>query len=121
MNLSAAAQSVLAQPSLQGALNHCQKSLELARQGLLERATGDWLGQLEQQAGALAELRRDDRLTILRQTAGGMRSPSDALEALEAIRWLERATYHTWRLCHYLIEEGNKNGGLMTMPAHSDG
>jgi len=121
MNLSAAAQSVLAQPSLQGALNHCQKSLELARQGLLERATGDWLGQLEQQAGALAELRRDDRLAILRQTAGGMRSPSDALEALEAIRWLERATYHTWRLCHYLIEEGNKNGGLMTMPAHSDG
>jgi phosphate:Na+ symporter len=120
MNLSSAAQSVLAQPFLQGALKHCLKSLELARQGLLERATDNWLAQLEQQAEALAQLRRDDRLAILRQTAGGMRSPSDALGALESIRWLERTTYHTWRLCYYLIEESKKNGNL-TMPAHSDG
>jgi phosphate:Na+ symporter len=67
---------------------------------------------MEHQAQVLAELRRDERLAILRQTAHGKQSPFDALEALDAIRWLERVTYHTWRLCHYLTEEGAENGDM---------
>jgi phosphate:Na+ symporter len=112
LNLSAATRKVMAQPALQGALTRCQKVLTLARQGLLDRVSFEWLMQMEHQAQVLAELRRDERLAILRQTAHGKQSPFDALEALDAIRWLERVTYHTWRLCHYLTEEGTENGDM---------
>lgn len=105
LNLSATARKTLAQPSMQLALGQTRKTLALARQGLLGRAPADWLTQMEQQALVLADLRREERLSILRQTAAGRRSPFDALDALDTVRWLERVTYHTWRLCHYLAEE----------------
>ncbi len=112
LNLSTATRKAMAQPALQGALTRCQKVLALARQGLLNRVSSNWMVQMERQAQALAELRRNERLVILRQTAHGKQSPFDALEALDAIRWLERVTYHTWRLCHYLAEEGAENGEM---------
>ncbi|SDX53865.1 phosphate:Na+ symporter [Nitrosomonas halophila] len=105
LNLSATARKALAQPSMQLALRQTRATLALARQGLLGRAPADWLTQMEQQAMVLADLRRDERLGILRQTAAGRRSPFDALDALDTVRWLERVAYHTWRLCHYLAEE----------------
>ncbi|SDY61933.1 Na/Pi cotransporter family protein [Nitrosomonas sp. Nm33] len=112
LNLSTATRKVMTQPALQSALTRCQKVLALARQGLLHRVSSNWMIQMERQAQALAELRRDERLVILRQTANGKQSPFDALEALDAIRWLERVTYHTWRLCHYLAEEIAENGEM---------
>lgn len=29
------------------------------------------------------------------------------MAALDAIRWLERVTYHAWRACRYLAEQGS--------------
>lgn len=112
LNLSSETRQVLAQPMLRDALTQCREVLTLARQGLLDHLSVDWLAKMEQQAAALAKLRRDERLIILRQTASGKQSPFNALEALDAIRWLERVTYHTWRLCHYLAAEGNKNDSI---------
>lgn len=112
LNISSATRQVLAQPPLQDALTQCREVLTLARQGLLDRVAVDWLAKIERQATSLAKLRRDERLAILRQTAIGKQSPFDALEALDAIRWLERVTYHTWRLCHYLAAEGTENGSM---------
>jgi phosphate:Na+ symporter len=74
--------------------------------GLEGKAPGDWVAALEQEASALAERRREERPAVLRQTAGAGRKPADALEALDAMRWLDRLGYHTWRICNYLGGDG---------------
>jgi len=109
LDLSSGERSMLFQPLLRPELIQCKQALELVRQGLLDRAQPGWLVAIRAQAQTLADLRRDNRLNILQETAIGRRGPSDALDALDAIRWLERVTYHSWRLCHYLTEEnGNE-------------
>ncbi len=97
--------SMLFQPLLQPVLMQCQQALKLVHQGLLGRAPADWLDSIGAQAQTLADLRRDNRLGILHETASGRCGPSDALDALDAVRWLERVTYHSWRLCYYLGEK----------------
>lgn len=108
LDLSPGERSMLFQPLLQPALIQCQQALKLAHQGLLGRAPADWLDSISIQAQTLANLRRDNRLDILHETANGRRGPSDALDALDAVRWLERVTYHSWRLCYYLAEENGR-------------
>mgnify|MGYP001053211847 CR=1 FL=1 len=105
LTLSSGERSMLFQPLLRPGLIQCQQALELARQGLLGHAPAGWLNKINAQAQTLADLRRDNRLDILHETAIGRRGPSDALDALDAVRWLERVTYHSWRLCYYLAEE----------------
>ena len=39
---------------------------------------------------------------MLNATSGGDYAPAEALEVLDAMRWLDRVGYHTWRLSHYL-------------------
>lgn len=105
LDLPAAARQALLLPTLQPALARCRQVLALARKGLAGRASAGWRAAMEDRALALAELRRDERLDILRQTAGGDRGPGEALAALDAIRWLERVTNHAWRAAHYLAEQ----------------
>lgn len=105
LDLSPGERGMLFQPLLQPELTQCQQALELIHQGLLDRAPADWLSRINAQAQALADMRRDSRLGILHETAIGRRGPSDALDALDAVRWLERVTYHSSRLCYYLAEE----------------
>lgn len=81
--------------------------LELGDAGLNDRATAQWLLQVERQAAALAELRRGARPLVLKQTAEGKGGPARALEVLDAMRWLDRVGYHAWRICNYLGGDGN--------------
>lgn len=90
---------------MEAPLAHSLSALGLAGAGLHGRGESGWLGSVEAHAVALAELRRRERLAILRQTAGGTLGPFDAMTALDLIRWLERVSYHTWRVCHYLAVE----------------
>jgi phosphate:Na+ symporter len=53
-------------------------------------------------AGKLAELRRWHRKELLEATADSATEPAEALERLDAIRWLDTATYHLSRLALYL-------------------
>jgi phosphate:Na+ symporter len=80
--------------------------LELGEAGLQGRAPADWLAQVEQAAAALADQRRQERPAVLRQTADGEGEPATALEVLDAMRWLDRGGYHTWRICNYLGGDG---------------
>jgi phosphate:Na+ symporter len=107
----------LAQPALRPAVEQCRQVLALARAGLLGRSDGDWLGEIEQRALALAELRRRERLDVLQQTAAGARGPNEALQALDAIRWLERITNHVWRASHYLASDDTPPAEEADMPA----
>lgn len=98
----ASVRRVLDERRLVPALQIAQAILQLGEAGLRGVAPDNWLNQLEQAAADLAELRRKERPTILQQTAGGTSEPTRALDLLDAIRWLDRLGYHTWRICHYL-------------------
>lgn len=50
----------------------------------------------------LAEHRRARRLEVLASAARGEASPGEALQRLEALRWLDRVVYHGWRASHHL-------------------
>jgi len=78
--------------------------LELAEAGLRGTAPADWLTEIQQASRSLAELRRDERALVLRQTAGGDWGPNRALELLDVMRWLDRLGYHTVRACLYLAD-----------------
>jgi phosphate:Na+ symporter len=108
---SAGVRRMLRHDRLQPPAAVAQRALTLAIDGLQGTAPPDWLATLERLAAELAELRREDRLTLLRQAsaAGG---PLQALEATDAVRWLERTGYHAWRACSYLT-----HGTLPDAPA----
>lgn len=76
--------------------------IDLAVDGFQGRAPADSVAQLERQAAALADLRRTARPLVLRQTVEGSGGPAQALEILNAMRWLDRVGYHTWRIANYL-------------------
>jgi phosphate:Na+ symporter len=60
----------------------------------------------EDQARALsldmAQHRKARRLETLVLAASGDVKPDETLERLEALRWLDRVTYHVWRSVHHL-------------------
>jgi phosphate:Na+ symporter len=58
--------------------------------------------RLEALSTQLAALRREQRALILKNTADGQHSPTEALEELDAMRWLDQVGYHTWRIGVYL-------------------
>ncbi|WP_198146003.1 Na/Pi cotransporter family protein [Desulfonatronovibrio magnus] len=98
---------MLTRQELQPALKIAGELLELALSGLQDKQGGDWTAKVEQKAGELAELRRQERPLVIGQTAGGTWEPSLALEFLDAMRWLDRVCYHIWRICHYLGSDQN--------------
>jgi phosphate:Na+ symporter len=103
--LPAETRQALMQAPLQPAVGQCRKLLGLAREGLSGEAPADWLATLEQYALRLAEMRRDERLAILNDTATGRHAPNQAMATLDALRWLERVAYHVWRICNHLATE----------------
>ncbi len=94
--------AMLAHPRLQPALAHGRTLLARAAAGLGDTASDRWLDDVTTEAARLAELRRDERPRVLNATSDGSYAPAEALEVLDAMRWLDRVGYHTWRSCHYL-------------------
>lgn len=94
--------------------------LELGEAGLRGEAPEEWLEQLKQAAADLAEVRRLERPRILQQTGSGASDPGSALDLLDAIRWLDVLSYHTWRICHYLSAQDNAELTLVTPDDHPD-
>jgi phosphate:Na+ symporter len=76
--------------------------LDAAVAGLRGHGPTDWLTHVKQAAAALAEQRRQERPAVLNRTADGQGGAAQALEILDAMRWLDRVGFHTWRICHYL-------------------
>jgi len=57
---------------------------------------------LQTLASEVADMRRTGRETILAETAQGDVSPEMAAAVLDAVRWMDSAAYHTWRIVHHL-------------------
>jgi phosphate:Na+ symporter len=51
----------------------------------------------------VASQRRHDRADTLERTAAGLLDPDIANANLEAMRWLDSASYHLWRALHHLV------------------
>ncbi len=116
LNPSGGVRRMLHHERLQPPVTIALRAVTTAAEGLNGMAPADWLSTLEQHAADLADLRRQDRLALLRQTsaAGG---PLQALEATDAVRWLERIGYHAWRACTYLSHGTLPTVSLQEAPA----
>ena len=86
--------------------------LDLAAAGLHQQAEADWPAEIQRAAALLADSRRQARPALLQQTADGRDGPARALEVLDAMRWLDRVGYHTWRICNYLGGDGSPESAL---------
>ena len=95
---------VLKHPRLEQARQMTREILQQGQAGLRGQATDHWQERVEQLASELSDLRRKERPLILQHTAANEADPSQALELLDAMRWLNRLGYHTWRICNYLGE-----------------
>lgn len=100
----------LTEERLRPGLSLARAILERAEAGLHGGAPDGWLTRVQQQAEELAAWRRTQRPLVLEQTATGAAPPAQALELLDAMRWLDRVGYHTWRISHYL--GGNGQPGM---------
>lgn len=102
---------------LVSALDLTNKILALGAAGLRNSSAADpssaadWPVRLSQLASELADLRRHKRPLILQKIANGKSAPSNALELLDTMRWLDRLGYHASRICHYL---GPEIGGAIS-------
>jgi len=109
---------MLLHPRLSVAVAACREALRLSTLGLRSEADRGWLAQLAREATQLAELNREQRPALLHETAGGEWAAADALDALDALRWLNTVTYHSWRVCHHLAgEEEDSTSGAQDAAA----
>jgi phosphate:Na+ symporter len=100
-------------------LRHTRDILELALAGLQDDAPIDWLADLEKRSVELAERERQDRPEVLLGTTQGSWGPAAALNRLDTMRWLERVSHHTWRICNYLGGNHNSEAAAETHPKQS--
>lgn len=108
----------LTDPRLKPALELGKQLMSVGEAGLRgTNAPPDWHAQMQSMAARLAELRRNERLAVLHQTADGISSPTHTLFLLDAMRWLDGLGYHTWRICNYL--GGGKMPDISSTEAHA--
>ncbi|MBX3363896.1 MAG: Na/Pi cotransporter family protein [Phycisphaeraceae bacterium] len=111
---------VLFMPRLNPALELCRLVLALAEASLRNEAPDDWLSRIEKASADLAALRRDDRSRLLAESAARTTSPEQTLQMLDAMRWLDRMSYHAWRISRYLGEDDHPRPENDSPPAHPD-
>jgi len=111
LNPPVALSKILAEEALQPELERTREILQMAEAGLGGYGSEGWLEAVKEASHDLAERRRRDRPNVIRQTALGGRGPSEALVVLDAMRWLDRVGYHTWRITNYLGGDGESETG----------
>lgn len=67
-----------------------------------EESKQDVLGWIERQAKLLERERDLQRPRVLEKTATGGMRPEEAIDLLDAIRWMAKVVYHLWRIQNYL-------------------
>lgn len=110
----ASIQHTLNDPELSALFDDLTKILDLGSRYLADYSKGDKdedsdgnnkaikLSEIQNLSQSLADFRRDDRPKVMEQTAAGKISSSQSLDRLDAVRWIDRIGYHTWRICEHL-------------------
>ncbi|MBK9170067.1 MAG: Na/Pi cotransporter family protein [Bryobacterales bacterium] len=86
-------------------LAECRELLSRAAAGLRGLDSGRWIEEVERRSQALAESNQRHRPALLTQTATGAWKPQEALDLLDALRWLNTVAYHAWRISAHLSEQ----------------
>jgi phosphate:Na+ symporter len=94
---------------------HHDDALNLLSQELCDRLRQiiEWMNNpgtisgevAEHTAQLMKEIRKGERTAILQRTADGELTPEEAYAQIEAIRWLDRITYHVWRAAYHIAEQ----------------
>jgi phosphate:Na+ symporter len=92
------------EPDLQPAAHQLRQGLDTARQSL-RAGSPPPIDTLEAIALTLAEKRQTHRRSLLERTALGLEQPDAGVRQLNAMRWIERTVYHSWRAVHYLADD----------------
>jgi len=95
-------QKIMTEDRLKPELDRTRYILELAEAGLDGHGVEDWLALVTEKSHELAEHRRLGRPAVIQESAEGSWEPGKALSVLDAMRWLDRLGYHTWRISNYL-------------------
>jgi phosphate:Na+ symporter len=94
--------------------------LQKASNGLEEKLPPGWLEEVETTSAELAATRRQGRMAVLDEATGSL-DPEETLTLLDAMRWMDRIGYHTWRICHHLTnQESNGSNGDLLSETHPD-
>jgi len=105
---------------LQTEIALCSEILEVSENGLRRRIPPEWLEILERKSLELSEMHQQGRAAVLRQTAAGNGEPALALNILDAMRWLNRAGYHAWRVCNYLGGRNSEDTPVAEEESHME-
>lgn len=97
-----ALRAVMAGERLKTEIRMTQDILALAETGLDGHGDEGWLEEVKRRSLALAERRRKERPQVIQRSAEGGWPPGEALTVLDALRWLDRVSYHVWRIANYL-------------------
>lgn len=77
------------------------ESLQAAAAGLRTGQNG-WVAGVAATSRALSEWRRGERAQLMESAAAAQWDTRDAMEAADAMRWLDSIGYHVWRISNYL-------------------
>jgi phosphate:Na+ symporter len=121
LSLAARTPRTVTQAGLEPAVRPGRELLDLARLGLTGHPPSGWRSTMRDLAGAIAALHHDERVAILRETAGGARDPLEAMATLDALRGMERTAHHVWRIGHYLIDDADARAQADVAPARASG
>lgn len=90
------------EPPLGDAARDCRGVLDAAQRYLADPGSRDesvaMPEELVKTAAALAEWRKSERIRLLETAATRHGDASRTLHLLDAIRWIDRIAYHTWRI-----------------------
>ncbi len=91
-----------------------------AAEGLRGSGAVDWAESVRETAARIAEMRRRNRVSILESASAEGKSPDETLQLLDAMRWLDRVGYHTWRICEHLSTPPNTSLQTDGREPHTD-
>jgi phosphate:Na+ symporter len=100
------AEKPLAGPTALAAAERLTPALTIAAEWLTnQEAEGEKVSRhLKKASRKQANARRDNRDTLLQETAAGLVNPDEAQRYLESMRWVDRIGYHSWRMLYHLVD-----------------
>lgn len=79
--------------------------LQVAIGGLAGAGEADWPEQVAEVARRIQQLNRTARPSVLAEASQGRRTPQNALDTLDAMRWMNRVAERVARASHYLAAD----------------
>jgi phosphate:Na+ symporter len=95
-------QRVLAGPKTVEPVRDCRRVLDLAEQVMIGAASEAERLELQRLADQLKKYREERRILVIQDSALGKLRPAEALQLLDAYRWVDRVAAHAARVAEYL-------------------